>query len=189
MVVGDTTVGPTPIHQQRRAEPATPGSVFFGGRHSVATPDARRSTIAFVRNKRVTSSRRMYRKSANSNKRFFACSVENLLSDNHYVMRYSSQDDLSAAAGVSPRTQRGAQPPLDHRVDGLHLPPLPIFRLVLAEPLLHPPPMARRWLVCRSPRSGGMIMRMPWERTLRCTHSASKSASARSVPIRARPTA
>lgn len=40
------------------------------------------------------------------------------------------------------------------------------------------------------PRSGGMIVRMPWaSRTCSWTHSPSKSASASSVPIRARPAA
>jgi hypothetical protein len=39
------------------------------------------------------------------------------------------------------------------------------------------------------PRSGGIRVRMPEDRTCSCTRSPSKSASANSVPIRARPTA
>ena len=36
------------------------------------------------------------------------CSVENLYSNNHYVMCYGPQDGLSALAPGLPRTQRGA---------------------------------------------------------------------------------
>ena len=48
------------------------------------------------------------------------------------------EDDLAALAPITPRPQRRAQPPLDHRVDRLNLPPLTV--LLLVEPLLHPPP-------------------------------------------------
>ena len=71
-----------------------------------------------------------------------------------------------------------------------YLPPLPILRPVLPEPLVHPPPTtARGGLSAARPRSDGMVERMPCDQMLRWTHSASKSASASSVPIRARPTA
>ena len=70
-------------------------------------------------------------------------------------MCYGSQDGLAALALVLPRTQRGAQSPLDHRVHRLHLPPLPILPLVSAESLLHPPPPApRRRLFGRPPALG-----------------------------------
>ena len=61
---------------------------------------------------------------------------------------------------------------------------------MLPEPLVHPPPTtARGGLSAARPRSDGMVERMPCDQMLRWTHSASKSASASSVPIRARPTA
>ena len=107
---------------------------------------------------------------------------ENPYSDNHHVMCDGPQDDLAALAPIPPRTQRRAEPPLDHRVDRLHLPPLAVLALVPREPLLHPPPpLARGGLSDGRPRVGGMIVRMPWDRTPAWTHSASKSASASSV--------
>src|SRR5512144_234315 len=59
-----------------------------------------------------------------------------------------SQAGLAALTFVAPRTKSRAQSPLEHRVDGLHLPSLPIFGLIPSEPLLHAsPPAARRQLV------------------------------------------
>src|SRR5208283_470380 len=70
-------------------------------------------------------------------------------------MCYGSQDSLAALAFVVSGTKSGAQPPFEHRVDGLHLPSLPILGLVLSEPLLHlSPPTARRQLVGRSSAVG-----------------------------------
>ena len=70
-------------------------------------------------------------------------------------MCYGPQDGLTALAFVVSGTKSGAQAPFEHRVDGLHLPSLPILGLVLSEPLLHPsPPTARRQLVGRSSALG-----------------------------------
>ena len=74
------------------------------------------------------------------------CSVENLYSDNHYVMRDSPQDDLTELIRLDPRAERRAESPLDHRVHGLHLPPLTILGLEPGESLSHhapPPPRGR----------------------------------------------
>lgn len=51
-------------------------------------------------------------------------------------MCYGLQDGFAAPALVVPRPQRGAQPPLDHRVDRLRLPPLPLLPLVGRPPAL-----------------------------------------------------
>jgi hypothetical protein len=69
-------------------------------------------------------------------------------------MRYGSQDDLAALTVVPPRTQRGPEPPLDHRNHGLDLPPLAITLLITAESQLHPAP----------PASGGQLL--GWTPTL-----------------------
>src|SRR5690242_195935 len=75
------------------------------------------------------------------------CSVENPDSCNdHYIMCDDPKDDFAALAPIAPRPKRRAESPLDHRVDRLRLPSLPIFLLV--EPPLHlpPPPPGRRLL-------------------------------------------
>src|SRR5579871_6973607 len=56
------------------------------------------------------------------------------------------EDDLAALTPIVPRPQRRAQPPLDHRVDRLRLPPLAVLRLEPPELRLHPPspPPGRR---------------------------------------------
>jgi hypothetical protein len=46
--------------------------------------------------------------------RLLTCSVENLDSNNHYVICYGSENGLAALGLVLPRTQRGAQSPLNH---------------------------------------------------------------------------
>ena len=70
-------------------------------------------------------------------------------------MCYGSQDGLAALAFAVPRTKSGAQSSFEHRVDGLHLPSLPILGLVLCKPLFHAsPPAARRRFVGRSSALG-----------------------------------
>ncbi len=79
------------------------------------------------------------------------CSVENLNSDNHYIMRYGPQDDLAELVGLDPRAERRAKQPLDHRVDGLHLPSLATLALQSRERLLHhSSPSPRRQFLRRS---------------------------------------
>jgi hypothetical protein len=79
------------------------------------------------------------------------CSLENPYSNNHHIMRYGSKDGLLALAFVLPRAQSGAKSSLDHRVDGLHLPSLPVFAFHPAEALFHQsPPPTRRRLGCRA---------------------------------------
>src|SRR4051812_32162646 len=61
---------------------------------------------------------------------WMSCSVENLSrSNDHCVMCDDPKGDLAALAPIAPRPQRGAEPPLDHRVDRLRLPPLAVLGL------------------------------------------------------------
>jgi hypothetical protein len=66
------------------------------------------------------------------------------------------EDDLTALAPIAPRPQRRAQPPLDHRVDRLRLPPLTVLRLEPPQRRPHPPPPppGRRLLRRASSRRG-----------------------------------
>ena len=52
-------------------------------------------------------------------------------------MRYGLQNDLAALAPVLARPQRRTESSLDHRIDGLYLPSLSVFRLVSSESLFH----------------------------------------------------
>jgi hypothetical protein len=78
------------------------------------------------------------------------CSVENPDSHNHYIMRKSLQDDLSALHPVAAGPQGRAEQAIDHRFDGLDLPPLPVLAYVKSKSLFHhSPPMSCGRLVRR----------------------------------------
>lgn len=122
--------------------------------------------------------------------RSVGCSVENPDPyDDPYIMSNDSKHDLAAFPPIAPRPRRGAEPPLDHRVDRLGLPPLSMLlscRTAASSTVATSRSAA-------SPRAGHAAARSACGRRGTRTYSRirwpSKSASAKSVPIRVRPTA